>query len=91
MMMIMLKMWIPPSRALEYVIVSYVQAWAHNSKPTAVGLFCCGPAGGKYRPKYRPIAYPSLYFLFFFLFLHFFSCRFRAVDQADLCRLSSAR
>jgi len=27
----------------------------------------------------------------FFLFLHFFSCRFRAVDYADLCRLSSAR
>ena len=34
-------------------------------------------------------AYPSFYFLVFFLFLHFFSCRFRAVDWADLCRLSS--
>jgi len=32
-----------------------------------------------------------LLFSFFLLFLHFFSCRFRAVDEADLCRLSSAR
>jgi len=34
----------------------------------------------------------SVFLLFsFFLFLHFFSCRFRVVDSADSCRLSSAR